>query len=465
MGQLPRALEEKRVKLLALARRRAFESYIRYGRVPALHEQAAAFAVGAEKALGPGVDVSLAGLPSTKPTSYYTWRSAGDERVRSSHAALNGRIFTWDAPPAHGHPGSEPNCRCWAEPYYGNRNVPDALLKLAHERQVDAIGTQLWASIETLTRPDGSLVESGILGRDGTQFRSSFSGSSVRHVVTLPAGDKVRFETTGGVQSIYLADDGTPLLQSAWTANGPVVRSARRQLAFLARDPSGLFDYLGRDNQPGPASAGGMPAAAAGGLSLIGLAAFALQAMQQAAPAAMGVGPDDVSFTAFKAWAYDGKAGAVPVMVDALTAEQVRQSCERLPEVQKWADKAADALTSERPNLSAQSYGSKLHKLVKDDVDAMKEKFPVAYAGISAELSFDNRGDPVYYSKLGSTRLDILEEVPPKTPEFVCVYDVKTGGAELGGNQFDRIVALMIVKYPGVSFFVIQIKPFNDHGR
>jgi F like protein len=237
MGRIPQALENKRIKLLALARRRAFESYLRYGRVPALHEQAAAIAVGAEKALGPEADLSVAALPRLKPTAYYTWRTAGYERVRSTHAAHAGQVFSWANAPEGGHPGTAPNCRCWPEPYYGNPSVPDAVLKLAHERQVDTTGTQLWASIDTLTRPDGSLVESAILGRDGTQFRSTFSGSSVAHAVILPSGDKVRLATTGGVQSIYLGDDATPLMQSAWTPQGPRVLRARRDVAFLLRNP------------------------------------------------------------------------------------------------------------------------------------------------------------------------------------------------------------------------------------
>lgn len=50
---------------------------------------------------------------------YYRWRTRGDDRVRPEHAARDGKIFAWDSPPAGGHPGSEVNCRCHAEPVYG----------------------------------------------------------------------------------------------------------------------------------------------------------------------------------------------------------------------------------------------------------------------------------------------------------------------------------------------------------
>ena len=46
----------------------------------------------------------------------YVWRTARDERVRSSHAAREGQVFRWDAPPQGGAPGFAINCRCVAEP-------------------------------------------------------------------------------------------------------------------------------------------------------------------------------------------------------------------------------------------------------------------------------------------------------------------------------------------------------------
>lgn len=47
----------------------------------------------------------------------YIWRTSGDERVRSSHAAKNGKRFRWDDPPEDtGHPGQDIQCRCVAQP-------------------------------------------------------------------------------------------------------------------------------------------------------------------------------------------------------------------------------------------------------------------------------------------------------------------------------------------------------------
>ncbi len=46
----------------------------------------------------------------------YIWRTAGDARVREEHAAREGKVFDWSAPPSDGHPGEAIQCRCYAEP-------------------------------------------------------------------------------------------------------------------------------------------------------------------------------------------------------------------------------------------------------------------------------------------------------------------------------------------------------------
>lgn len=41
----------------------------------------------------------------------YTWSTSGDERVRPTHAAHDGKVFRWDSPPEDtGHPGDDVNC-------------------------------------------------------------------------------------------------------------------------------------------------------------------------------------------------------------------------------------------------------------------------------------------------------------------------------------------------------------------
>lgn len=46
----------------------------------------------------------------------YVWTTELDDKVRPSHAANHGKIFSWDNPPDTGHPGEDYGCRCRAKP-------------------------------------------------------------------------------------------------------------------------------------------------------------------------------------------------------------------------------------------------------------------------------------------------------------------------------------------------------------
>lgn len=63
---------------------------------------------------------TIAGLTEIRQTELgivqYEWATAGDERVRDTHAVNNGKAFSWSSPPDTGHPGSEVLCRCIAMP-------------------------------------------------------------------------------------------------------------------------------------------------------------------------------------------------------------------------------------------------------------------------------------------------------------------------------------------------------------
>lgn len=66
-----------------------------------------------------GIPIELSLKANERISTHYIWRTEGDDKVRSEHAANEGRIFAWDNPPATGHPGTAENCRCVAVPYYG----------------------------------------------------------------------------------------------------------------------------------------------------------------------------------------------------------------------------------------------------------------------------------------------------------------------------------------------------------
>lgn len=59
----------------------------------------------------------------------YIWRTCKDERVRPSHARMEGVVCFWNNPPSPEgtgfyHPGGTYNCRCYAEPIIDSSTLP-----------------------------------------------------------------------------------------------------------------------------------------------------------------------------------------------------------------------------------------------------------------------------------------------------------------------------------------------------
>ena len=63
------------------------------------------------------ITVSRAPMPPRTEKTHYIWRIKRDNKVPPSHAANEGKVFSWDNSPPTGHPGDGYNCRCVAEPY------------------------------------------------------------------------------------------------------------------------------------------------------------------------------------------------------------------------------------------------------------------------------------------------------------------------------------------------------------
>lgn len=71
----------------------------------------------------------------------YRWSTSGDERVRTSHAENDGKIFSYDDPPATGHPGHEINCRCVQIPVLDEKSVQEKITRI--ERIEKAFNTPI----------------------------------------------------------------------------------------------------------------------------------------------------------------------------------------------------------------------------------------------------------------------------------------------------------------------------------
>lgn len=102
------------------------------------------------------------------PTTHYVWRTHGDGRVRAMHAANNGRIFSWDYPPATGHPGEDYGCRCTAEPYVrGESEFAYQTVMSGMQDSPDKWGTADFVNISMMEGPRGGVGDDRKLQRCG----------------------------------------------------------------------------------------------------------------------------------------------------------------------------------------------------------------------------------------------------------------------------------------------------------
>jgi hypothetical protein len=463
MGILPSSLEAKRKQIARLASRRAFDSYLRYGQVPEVYAHLVEVTGSEQKFLDfCQPDLSRKAIGDPRPTRFYTWRTTGDDRVRSAHAANEGRIFSWSDPPPTGHPGTEHNCRCWPEPYYGDPAMSDQSLLLTREVRAGT-DDEPWGSIETVTRPDGSLAEALLFARDGARVHSVYTGDQVIHEATLDDGRRVTIANANGIQTFFYGENRIPLLHSRWTPKGPVVK--RPRLAF-----SGDFDDLDLDDFDDLTDLG---SPLDQDLDILPIGPFTSDLDDPFSDAAWYIGAativatsnrratrDGVPAVGYKVWEKNDALRLLPIFAAILTAEQIEQSCKRLRDAQDWTDEAVRALAAMKPSMTPQDWGIAVHKGVKQRIDALKREAPELYADLSAERSFDPSSDTfspdATYGQLGSWRLDVVEQV---SEDLFCVYDIKTGKRGIYKRQRDGAFASIEKLRRGATVLVIEVRP------
>ena len=108
--------------------------------------------VANENSPNPKIDEILKDDMNNNPEDYYIWHTKGDDKVRSSHAARDGKIFNYNVPPEGGTPGEDYNCRCWAEPYHPNKNKQSDVAK------VDLSGLPQYVENQELSSNDHSNI-------------------------------------------------------------------------------------------------------------------------------------------------------------------------------------------------------------------------------------------------------------------------------------------------------------------
>jgi hypothetical protein len=152
----------------------------------------------------------------------------------------------------------------------------------------------------------------------------------------------------------------------------------------------------------------------------------------------------------------------------ALSEKEVRGYCEKLKEVQDLTYETTAHVRATKPNLSPQSFGTEVHKIIENIIKALNDP------NFIAEISYlpgkpirdeekpsrdeekpDRKG--VKYGTKNSVRLDVMENIGDKT---VCVYDVKTGRRGLSDLRMDVIARVVFKYFPDTERIVVtEVRP------
>lgn len=178
--------------------------------------------VANENSPNPKIDEILEDDMNNNPEDYYIWHTQGDDRVRSSHAARDGKIFNYNVPPEGGNPGEDYNCRCWAEPYHPNQNKQSDVAK------VDLSG---------LPQYEGNISDDELLEKMWKNIKK------YENIKYHPYLDSKGYITTGGGANINSLND---FMKVNFTVNGYPATDTQKLMGYnKLRDLSNQKDAYG----------------------------------------------------------------------------------------------------------------------------------------------------------------------------------------------------------------------------
>ena len=264
---------------------------------------------------------------------------------------------------------------------------------------------------------DGSTIQFA-RGRSGSRFDERFR-------IVDGDGNAVTVENAGKRQRIADGKDRT-LVATRWTRKGPVPDAA-------------VIPTTSAEGQFGPRGRAG---------ALLRLLSWLYTAAE----------PTQIAVAAIKAREFQpGKNEVVEVDYVGLRSEiEVNLACPRRREVQKYADEAART-TDRSEYLTAQAYGTAVHKRVEKLVNAMNDRNLIAERSFFKENDANQNDDPARYGERGTVRIDVYENVGDGT---ICIYDLKTGRAGLDWLRALELAKTAKYNFPDMTrFLIIELRP------
>jgi hypothetical protein len=308
----------------------------------------------------------------------------------------------------------------------------------------DEAATQLWESIASEYREDGSLARQYIFNRDGSAIRSEFSvsgegaGWDERHSVVLQDGSITTFENSGSKQVVF-DGEGRVLGTSVLTPQG-IEPEATVQ---LARAPGRALEMLAQGGRA--AIAKGVEAAAT---------LFTWLSSRNI--------PNETAALFFRAESFQSSGeGTLPFHVGQLSENDTRSICPKMDVVQSHTDEAAREIRR-ADYSSAATYGTAVHTALRDRIRNLQDSTLMAERSFLKEkaetgIKYKVENQDTTYGQIGSLRIDVLEHAENKS---TCVYDIKTGKSTLSGPRIAEMVKAVYLRFPQTrQMVVIETRP------
>lgn len=285
-----------------------------------------------------------------------------------------------------------------------------------------------WASLDAgepgSGAPQRTLLDGGEVLT--LRVRSGRGDWEEQHTVVTPDGESRIFETSGETQTIRDGQTGAVLSRTTFSPSG-IAAEATIQPAFLPAVPFVVA----------PAVAATMEAAA--------FLFVVLRSRKDGFGTAFGMTAQGYKFDS------EDKVSLPTPWVGRLSESDLSVACPRSEEVQRKTNEMAAEIKARFPKLTPQQFGNALHGGLAAYYGTPKDP------DMRAELSLDGTDKEARYGSPGTLRLDLFERTPRN---MVCVYDYKTGGAEMTATRALQLAQAARLFHPSAQgIVIIQVKP------
>ena len=285
-----------------------------------------------------------------------------------------------------------------------------------------------WASLDAgepgVDGPQRTLLDGGEVLT--LRVRSGRGDWEEQHTVVTPDGESRLFENSGETQTIRDGQSGEVLSRTTFSPSG-IAAEAMVQPAFLPAVP-----FL-----VAPAVAATMEAAA--------LLFVVLRSRKDGFGTALGMTAQGYEFDP------EDEVSLPTPWVGRLSESSLSAACPRSGEVQLKTDEMAADIKARLPKLTPQQFGNALHGGLAAYYRTLEDP------DMKAELSLDGTDKEARYGGAGTLRLDLYERTPQN---MVCVYDYKTGAAEMTATRALQLAHVARLFYPyAKGIVIIQVKP------